>query len=99
MRLSQLENDVVIAWQRSQHLVEHAREQMAVKLDAVPSSVAATSLQQLVSPHSTASHRGVRALLDAQSFAHTPDYEHVRDGERSQQHHNHCLCSYCAILA
>ena len=51
--------DVVVAWQRSQRLVEHTSEQMAVGFDAVPSSAAATSLRQVVPPHSTASNRTV----------------------------------------
>ncbi len=40
---------MVVAWQRSQRLVEEADEQMAVGADAVPPSVAATSLGQVVS--------------------------------------------------
>ena len=49
--------DVVVAWQCSHCLVEQTSEQMAVGADAVPSSVASTTLQQVVSPHSTASNR------------------------------------------
>ena len=55
--------DVVVAWQRSQRLVEQADEQMAVGVDAVPPPVAATSLRQMVLPHSAAEYRTARAVL------------------------------------
>jgi len=50
--------DVVIARQCSQCLVEQTSEKMAVGVDAVPPSVAATSLAVL--PHTTTSDRTAR---------------------------------------
>ena len=45
---------MVVAWQRSQCLIELADEQMAAGVDAVPPSVAATSLGPVVLPHTAA---------------------------------------------
>ena len=55
--------DVVVAWQCSQCLVEQASEQMAVGVHAVPPSVAATSLRQVVLPHSTAQYWATGEVL------------------------------------
>ena len=55
--------DVVVAWQCSQRCVELTDEQMAVGVDAVPPSGAATSLRQMVLPDATARHRTAGAVL------------------------------------
>ena len=51
--------DVVVAWQCSQCLIELVDEQMAVGVDAVPPSAAATFIQTVL-PFTTAGDRAAR---------------------------------------
>ena len=51
--------DVVVVWQCNQRLIELTEKQMAVGVDAVPSSVAASSTQTVL-PYTTAGNRAAR---------------------------------------
>ena len=75
--------DAVVAWQCSQCLVEQTSEQMAVGVDAVPATVAVTSLRQVALPHSTSTDWTARTVL--LRHLHISAYHAALTGRRRQQ--------------